>query len=71
MALIRYHGRKEVELEPGDLFRYVLVSGRQGTAVFLESIPEDPIRMIPRARLLMDGNLEELNLNTFFNIKKL
>jgi hypothetical protein len=44
---------------------------RQGTAVFLESIPEDPIRKIPRARVFMGRRVEVLNLNPFFNIKKL
>lgn len=68
---IRYHGTKDVDLEPGDMFRYVHVSGLIGQGLFIRSIPEDPLRKIPRAEVLIAGVLSQVNLNMYFRLVKL
>jgi len=68
---IRHHGTKECDLDPGDMFRFVHVSGNIGRGLFIRSIPEDPLRKIPRAEVLIDGVVSVVNLNMYFRMEKL
>jgi len=68
---IRYHGTKEVDLNPGDMFRFIHVSGLIGRGLFIRSVLEDPHRKIPRAEVIIDGIVSVVNLNMYFRLVKL
>jgi len=68
---VRYHGTKEVDLNPGDMFRFIHVSGLIGRGLFIRPIPENPLRKIPRAEVLIDGIVSIVNLNMYFRMEKL
>jgi len=68
---IRYRGTKEVDIDPGDMFRFVHVTGLGGRGLFIRPILEDPHRKIPRAEVLIDGIVSVVNLNMYFRLVKL
>lgn len=71
---LTYYGRQptEVDLDPGDLFKFVAVDGRQGRGLALGiEIRERGFKEIPVLRWLGDRGVEETKVSMFFRIERL
>lgn len=71
---LTYYGQadREVDLDPGDLFKFVAVDGRQGRGLALGiEIRERGFKEIPVLRWLGDRGVEETKVSMFFRIERL
>lgn len=66
---LTYYGQRdrEFDLDPGDLFKFVAIDGRQGRGLLLSA----DVQEIPVLRWLGDRGVEETKVSMFFRIERL
>lgn len=71
---LTYYGQRdrEFDLDPGDLFKFIAIDGRQGRGLLLSAdVQERGFQEIPVLRWLGDRGVEETKVSMFFRIERL